>query len=43
MYFMLKGDKIEGNMVDCYSDVFFILNGWKEFVSWRIIGVNGQF
>ena len=43
MRFMSKGDKTEGNMADRFSDVSFISNGWKELVSWRTTGVNGQF
>lgn len=35
--------RTEGNMADRYSDVVFTSAGWKELVSWKTAGVNGQF
>lgn len=41
MCYMFESGKIEGNMVDRYSDIIFIISGWKEFVSWKIVGLSG--
>lgn len=43
MRFMSESDGTEGNMADRYSDVIFISSGWKELVSWKTTGLNGQF
>lgn len=43
MRYMSEGGKTEGNMADRYSDITFTSGGWKELVSWKTAGVNGQF
>ena len=43
MRFMSESGKTEGNMADRYSDITFTTSRWKELVSWKIAGFNGQF
>ena len=43
MRYMSESDKTDGNMADRYSDITFTTSGWKELVSWKTAGLNGQF
>jgi len=43
MRYMSESGKTEGNMADRYSDITFTTSGWKELVSWKTAGLNGQF
>lgn len=43
MRYMSESGKTEGNMADRYSDITFTTSGWKELVSWKTTGLNGQF
>lgn len=43
MRYMSESAKTEGNMADRYSDITFTSSGWKELVSWKTAGMNGQF
>ena len=43
MRYISERERAEGNMVDRYSDVIFTSSGWKELVSWKTAGLNGQF
>ena len=43
MRYMSERGKTEGNMADRYSDITFTTSGWKELVSWKTAGLNGQF
>ncbi|XP_078376106.1 uncharacterized protein LOC144659523 [Oculina patagonica] len=43
MRYMSESGKTEGNMADRYSDITFTTSGWKELVSWKTAGMNGQF
>ena len=41
--YITEKDRTEGNMADRYSNVIFTSPGWKELVSWKTAGNNGQF